>query len=234
MTVLKNDQKLIWDYFQDENMDFFASALPRYNFLIRRIKRKVKPQSNFLNIGIGSGEIEINLFNSGYNVFALDPSENSVKALKNKSINAKVGKVEKIPYEDNKFDCILLSEVIEHIPTVNLFKSIEEITRVLKPNGILITTVPFNEILIDNRCVCPNCGSQFHRWGHHNSFNIETFSNLFRNDYNIKQIKIMAFIDWKFKFSSIIKNLVKFILGKMGKQITSPRIFMIAQKKSTK
>ncbi|MDR0505241.1 MAG: methyltransferase domain-containing protein [Dysgonamonadaceae bacterium] len=46
-----------------------------------------------------------------------------------------------IPFEDNTFDSILASEVLEHVP--NIDKTLSEWRRVLKPNGKLIATVPF-------------------------------------------------------------------------------------------
>ena len=57
MDSKKEDQKLIWDHFQSGNKQAFLSALPRYNFLIREIKQKIKPESKILNVGIGLGFI---------------------------------------------------------------------------------------------------------------------------------------------------------------------------------
>lgn len=47
----------------------------------------------------------------------------------------------KIPVEDNKFDNVLCTEVLEHIPYPE--KAIEEIARILKPKGKLVITAPF-------------------------------------------------------------------------------------------
>jgi len=44
--------------------------------------------------------------------------------------------------ENNKFDAILLSEVLEH--TLQPFEAISEIYRILKYGGYLFLTVPFN------------------------------------------------------------------------------------------
>lgn len=46
-----------------------------------------------------------------------------------------------IPLADNSVDTVLCTEVLEHLP--NPEKAIAEITRVLKPNGVVITTAPF-------------------------------------------------------------------------------------------
>jgi SAM-dependent methyltransferase len=46
-----------------------------------------------------------------------------------------------IPFDDGYFDSVLSSEVFEHVP--NLHEIINELYRVLKPNGYLLVTVPF-------------------------------------------------------------------------------------------
>ena len=46
-----------------------------------------------------------------------------------------------LTYPDRAFDVIICNEVIEHLP--DLPKSISEISRVLKPDGILLATFPF-------------------------------------------------------------------------------------------
>ena len=47
-----------------------------------------------------------------------------------------------LPFADNTFDIVLFSEVLEHID--DPFRAVMEIARVLKPDGQLLLTVPFN------------------------------------------------------------------------------------------
>ena len=79
----KEDQKLIWDHFQSGNKQAFLSALPRYNFLIKEIKRRIKPKSKILNVGIGLGFLERHLNSESFEVYSLDPSDNIVEEQKN-------------------------------------------------------------------------------------------------------------------------------------------------------
>lgn len=51
------------------------------------------------------------------------------------------GDAMRIPLEDNSVDTILCTEVLEHIP--NPEKAIAEFARILRPNGVVITTAPF-------------------------------------------------------------------------------------------
>ena len=46
-----------------------------------------------------------------------------------------------LPFRDAEFDCVVCSEVIEHIPEENE-RLIDELTRVLKPGGVLVLGTP--------------------------------------------------------------------------------------------
>lgn len=46
-----------------------------------------------------------------------------------------------LPFEDGEFDTVVLSDVLEHIPTPQLL--CDEIVRILAPGGILLLNVPF-------------------------------------------------------------------------------------------
>jgi ubiquinone/menaquinone biosynthesis C-methylase UbiE len=51
-----------------------------------------------------------------------------------------IGDVTKLPFENESFDKIILSEVLEHVPDDKM--ALSEIHRVLKNNGVLVVTVP--------------------------------------------------------------------------------------------
>ena len=46
-----------------------------------------------------------------------------------------------LPFNNEKFDIVFSSEVLEHVPNLN--KSLSEIERVVKENGLLLMTLPF-------------------------------------------------------------------------------------------
>ena len=50
------------------------------------------------------------------------------------------GSLTELPYADASFDCCLCTEVIEHIPDHG--KAASELSRVLKPGGVLLASVP--------------------------------------------------------------------------------------------
>lgn len=47
----------------------------------------------------------------------------------------------RIPFENDRFDCIISSEVFEHV--FNIEDIVLELNRVLKPGGIMLLTIPF-------------------------------------------------------------------------------------------
>jgi len=56
--------------------------------------------------------------------------------------NIKFGSsTKKLPFNENEFDTVILSDVLEHLPTPE--NIINEIYRVLAKNGKLLLNVPF-------------------------------------------------------------------------------------------
>lgn len=49
----------------------------------------------------------------------------------------------RLPFEDDCFDTVILSEVLEHVPVQNLETFLHEIKRVLKSSGTLLASTPF-------------------------------------------------------------------------------------------
>ncbi len=86
-----------------------------------------------LDLGAGSGKyqniIKVNAFE--YVAFDMVPKEN---------IDV-VGNILNLPFENNSFDTIISTEVLEHVERP--WTMIKEIQRVLKKGGICILTAPF-------------------------------------------------------------------------------------------
>ena len=54
-----------------------------------------------------------------------------------------MGNVERLPYRDNSMDMIICTDVLEHV--FDLYKTLQEINRVIKPGGHIVLRVPQNE-----------------------------------------------------------------------------------------
>lgn len=110
----------------------------RYFFLKRLLMDK---NGKVLVVGCGSRD-EMSILNNKCIGFGVDISKNAVKKSKKKypHYSYQVADAQNLPFKDNMFDCVVCSEVIEHLPNDGLF--VNEASRILKPNGILILTTP--------------------------------------------------------------------------------------------
>jgi SAM-dependent methyltransferase len=229
------DQTKIWDYFQNSSeQDVFGGAAPRYRFLASRVDSK----SSALNIGVGRGGLELILHKKGVEVSALDPSERSINGLKASipiAERARVGFSQSIPFEDESFDFVVMSEVLEHLSDDVLVKSLKEINRVLKKGGKFIGTVPANETLSGQQVACPKCGEVFHQWGHVQSFNQYSLQNLLSSSEGLVVIKLecRTFPDWQRPgLVNLSKSVVRYFLGRMGDKLAMPSFYFECSKSS--
>ena len=166
-------QAKIWDFFQNEGVASFELSRNR----LRYLARKARPFRQVLNVGVGGGWFEEEAQRLGLEVYSLDPNERAISKLRERlqlGERARVGGLQEIPFADEAFGAVVVSEVFEHLDDETLRKSLAEIRRVLRPGGVLLGTVPAREELAEQMVVCPGCGEQFHRWGHQTSFTVES------------------------------------------------------------
>ncbi len=104
-----------------------------------------------LDLGSGSGRHVVYFAKEGFDSFGIDISKEGIKITKNwlkkenLKANLKIGNIyEKLPYADNFFDAILTTGVICHSDIKGIRKTIKEIERILKPNGLIFVNVRRN------------------------------------------------------------------------------------------
>ena len=98
-----------------------------------------------LDIGCGSGQDLQNIRNATplqVTLYGIEIHEPTIRACEGSNITVFPVDIEKeqIPVRDHFFDIIILNQVLEH--TKEIFFIFSEISRVLKPEGILIVGVP--------------------------------------------------------------------------------------------
>jgi len=72
----------------------------------------------------------------------LDTSPPAVKRLNDRGGSARSGEITAIPFDDGFFDLVIACDVIEHVEDDR--RVFAELSRVLKPDGILIFSVPLH------------------------------------------------------------------------------------------
>jgi SAM-dependent methyltransferase len=224
------NQEKIWAYFQNEGVASFEGALPRYRYLLRGLRKHVQSPAMVLNIGVGGGKMEALLLEMGYGVAALDPDASAIRKLAGMGVDARTGVAERLPFEGASFDAVIASEVLEHLDEGRCIESVAEIRRVLKLGGYFLGTVPYQEKLADNLTVCPHCGERFHRWGHRQTFDESQLSTLLLDGFELVTLSRRTFVDWSVRPIRLMKSSVKWLLGRMGEQVASPRFYFECKK----
>lgn len=153
--------------------------------IVHFIKTKGLLKGTVLDYGCGAGHLLEQLVKEQHtNFYGLDFSADSIDETKKRTENKPNLKelvlVDKLPthFSAEQFNTITLIETIEHLQDEALHETMQELFRILKHNGKIFITTPFNENLDNNLNFCPFCKSEFHHMQHMQSFNIESLTAL--------------------------------------------------------
>lgn len=114
------------------------------------VLKKTIPQNKkieILDFGCGKGKIfdELLRMNPNARITGVDVSQKALTFVKKKFPRQKFYKISdggKLPFPSNSFDFIIASDVLEHVyDTENSFT---ELSRILKKNGKILISVPYN------------------------------------------------------------------------------------------
>ncbi len=133
--IIKNFRKLFTFWIFNQTQDFLKKIREHE---LQKIIKKIPPKSKILEIGGGSGWQAKILDGLGHKVSSID-IENSFY-LKEKIFNVQTYDGIKIPFNNEEFDIIFSSNVLEHIKETNKYQ--KELYRVLKDEGLAIHIIP--------------------------------------------------------------------------------------------
>jgi len=105
-------------------------------------KLKLSTKASILDVGTGTGSNLRLLKNLGFeHISGVDNSDEAVRFCAEKSLGiVQKGDICNLPFENNSFDLVLATDVIEHID--DDVKAVSELKRVLKPQGYMVIMVP--------------------------------------------------------------------------------------------
>lgn len=129
----------------DSKRNWFEKA---YHFVRgMALKRKLKLINSFpvsgktiLDVGCGTGDFLQTAKNNSWNVYGIEPNEKARAIANSKTRNQVFDTNTLQEFESGAFDVITLWHVLEHLP--NLETEIQNLNRLLKPNGRLVIAVP--------------------------------------------------------------------------------------------
>ena len=124
--------------------NFGSIFINPFYFIRKRLVNKMAqlaPQleGQLLDFGCGAKPYQA-LFSNTKNYIGIDIEDEGQHDHKNENIDYYYDG-NNIPFDNETFDSILTSEVLEHVPDVD--KALKELKRVLKPDGKILITVPF-------------------------------------------------------------------------------------------
>lgn len=128
-----------WKIVKDDQEEIWKNPSIESYYLLNRWKSQGKKE--FLDLGCGLGRHSILFGKNDFNVNCFDISEKAIKRTKewaegeNLKFDYNVGDMLKLPYMNDKFDCIYCRNVISHTDTEGMKQVIKELYRVMKNNS---------------------------------------------------------------------------------------------------
>ncbi len=135
-------------FFYDTIADRYNRVMNTYD-LRRRVEivfgSLISPEElrdkNLLDVGCGTGWFSQAAAERGAKVVSLDIGLQMLKQVQQKCASTLVtSDACHLCFQDESFDVVISSECIEHTP--NPIRALQEMCRVLRPNGLLVVTVP--------------------------------------------------------------------------------------------
>lgn len=149
--------------FNLEDEQFFRLANIKFKSLIGLVEGK-----NILDVGCGRGQISFYLAKEGANVIGIDLSANFIDYCKLEAEKLKLNLEFKVmnaqipDFEDGKFDIIIGSRAIHHLPDLDLF--FRECKRLLKKKGYIVFIEPLKKnpiVELNRKYVAPKRRTKF-------------------------------------------------------------------------
>lgn len=210
-----------FDYFEERKGATTHDERRVREYIISKIPKDI---NSILDVGCGNGWVAKEFLPKGKQVYSLDVSITNPAMVKKIYPNEKHFGITAdsfhLPFNDNSFDCVIASEIIEHVVEPKDF--IKELFRVVKSGGSLILTTPYKEKLIYYLCI--HCNQKTPANAHIHSFDEMKLESLYSGndlenfEYKTFGNKILLFLRtyvvlqffpfWMWKMKDKVANFI--------------------------
>lgn len=126
-------------------MEFTRVAdIKRSDFIVNELIRSCPAGSKVLDIGCGNGLITSAIAKAGFTVLGIDSSEKAIGLARQyqaaPNVRFNVSSADQLTADGESFNAVVCSEVLEHLHEPR--QLLVTIRQLLRPNGVLIVTVP--------------------------------------------------------------------------------------------
>lgn len=161
---------------QDPNLGKLTAR--RASVIVDRLART--KSASVLDVGCGDGYLLSRIASTGAVLSGADIAETRLEQARTRFSEDALAPTwfrapaESIPCENGAFDCVVSSEVLEHLPDPGL--AAREAFRIIKPAGTYVVTVPYRENIVQHLCV--HCGELTPQYGHLHRFDGDSLRGL--------------------------------------------------------
>ena len=170
-----------FDYFEERKGATEHDERRVREYIISKIPKGV---NSILDVGCGKGWVAKEFLPKGKTVVSLDISVTNPSIVKKLYPNPKHFAITAdsfhLPFNNESFDCVIASEIIEHVFDPEGF--VKELFRVVKKGGSLIITTPYKEKIVYYLCI--HCNQKTPANAHIHSFDEKKLESLYSgNDF---------------------------------------------------
>lgn len=129
----------------DANDWYFKNHDYRFRLTIEEIEQGRSAPGCILDIGCWPGYLSMYFRSQNWEVDAIDLRPDRIPLVAEAGVRLhahNINESPKLPFESKAFDCILFTEVFEHLDPAGFPELFEELERILKPGGRLILSTP--------------------------------------------------------------------------------------------
>jgi 2-polyprenyl-3-methyl-5-hydroxy-6-metoxy-1,4-benzoquinol methylase len=201
----------LFDYSEQDLPEVTKNEIKRlHDSIISEISKEL---TLVLDVGCGNGWASKKLIPLGKKVISMDISShnpvNAVREMKDNNHAGLIADVFNIPIKEKSIDCIIASEILEHVPDPGLV--IAKLIKLLRNRGKLIITTPYNEKI--EYYLCVHCNRLTPKFAHLHSF----------NEQNISHLIPETWVTWS--YDKLINNLLSRIRSHVLLKILPYRIW---------